>query len=328
MADHDDLELAHLDDEHGPGDEFGDSREHLGGAGELVAARHFDAREKAQRLRQKYNAESSPTFLSKDWFKSFKPAPLAHIKRNWLTIASTTASAAAIATVGSNLLLDTPDVVAITKTALLAYPGWRLFNDGFAYAGFWLGHLSNGKNRDRLREVKTEPAGRWSGRALYLAAAFLGGTFGHGYFEKAVDVTLQLPSTITQGAGSAFVDTFTYQSNTAWDPIWETEDQAGCLFQQALDPDHGCLPGPGSEGIEVTIDPTIITPQTSDGELSWFGRAWDKTGLDIDIPNPLPEAEDVNRWIIDRMGIGEPPANDDGASLNQFLRTLPQAYHG
>lgn len=300
MDDIDPANLHELDDDHG---DFGSDVNRLEGAGEAIAAKHLEQAKKAKALAKRYSSGTTAKFLSKEWFKAMKPAPLNHVKNNWGKILMTTASAGALATAGGYVLSNAVDLVAVAKTALLGYPGWKILNGGGARLGFYTGHFLNAMNRDRFREIKTEPAGRWAGRATAFAAAFMGSVLGHTYMQSAVDVTVKLPSTITQGVGSAFVDTFTYQSNTAFDPIWETEDQAGCLYQEQINPDHECLEGPGSEGIEISVDPTIVTQQTQDGELSWFGRAWDATGLDIEFPDILPEAEDVNRWARDQFGL-------------------------
>lgn len=302
--DHDDIDPAHLDelDENGhhPDDAFSSSIEHLGGAGEAIGAAHLERRAKA--LRKRYESSNAP-FLSKAWFKSLKPAPINHVKNNWKTMLMTTVAGGALASAGTAVLSDAPDLVAVGKTALLSYPGYRILNNGFARVGFWTGHFLNAANRDRFREVKTEPAGRWFGRTTAIAAAFTGGVLGHTYLDGVVDLTVKLPSTLTQGVGSAVVDTFTYQSNTAWDPVWETADQASCLYQQGLDPEHICLAGPGSEGVSVSIDPNIISNDNAYGEQTWFGRGMEAAGIDFEIPDVLPTAESVNEWLRPRLGL-------------------------
>ncbi|HIF24822.1 MAG TPA: hypothetical protein EYG18_03650 [Micavibrio sp.] len=291
--------------------EFGDGKAANTGAGEAIIAKHLTKEQKAARLAAKY--QGGPRFLSLAWFKAARPAPLAHIKRNFASIFTTTAIGTAGAAVGtytlSKALGTAPDPLAVAKTATLAYAGYRVLDGGFARAGFYYGHLRNAMLRDRFQEVKTEPAGRWFGRATWAAATVAGGLLGHAYYNGIANATIQLPLTITQGVPSSIVDTFTNLSNTSFDANWEIEDQAACLQQAIINPAHICNDGPGSEAFNVvsangsttvTIDEEALRANEG-AELGWTGRRFGvNPAFNTDW---IPDRSVVNGWINERLGL-------------------------
>ena len=137
MADDYDFDEAMADGE------FGDGKAANTGAGEAIIAKHLTKEQQAARLAAKY--QGGPRFLSLAWFKAARPAPIAHIKRNFASIFTTTALGTAGAALGtytlSKALGTTPDPLAVAKTATLAYAGYRVLDGGFARAGFYYGHL-------------------------------------------------------------------------------------------------------------------------------------------------------------------------------------------
>lgn len=295
-------------------EEFGDGKAENTGAGEAIIAKHLTKEQKAARLAQKY--QSGPKFLSRAWFKAARPAPLAHIKRNFASIFTTTALGTAGAAIGSyglsKALGATPDPLSVFKTATLAYVGFRVFDGIGGRSGFYYGHLKNAINRDRFQEVKTEPAGRWLGRTAWAAATVAGGILGHAYYNGIASATVQLPLTIVQGAPSGLVDTFTNLSNTSFDANWELQDQAACLQQAIVNPTHVCNDGPGSDAFNVTSEGGITTvtvdeealKAAGDAELGWTGRRFGvNPALNTDW---VPAKEPINDWLRGQIGIGQP----------------------
>lgn len=291
---------------------FDDNAYGADGASELLTAKHLhdtDRREKAlkaAKARAGHTANSNKSML-RQAFDLVRPAPLAHIKRNWKTILGSTVAAGALATGNDALLNETTNFVNIGKTALLGYPAYKLLRGGFQELGTVTGHALNYVFSDKLRQYRTTSYGQGLGIAAFATVAFMGGQLGDKYFDAVENVTIRAPHTITQGIPSAIVDTFTTYSNTSVDPIWELKDQGNCLVAQAADPEHICLDGPGSQGITVSVDGTtvtavidtsIITPDAlENNEMSWFERK----GWDFELPDILPEAEDVNAFIHQQL---------------------------
>ena len=309
MADDYDFDDAILEDQ-----EFGDGRASNTGAGEAIIAKHLTKEQQAARLAKKY--QGGPKFLSRAWFAAARPAPIAHIKRNFSSIFTTTAMGTAAAAVGtyalSKALGTQVDPLAVIKTATLAYVGFRVFDGVGGRGGFYYGHFKNAANRDRFQEVKTEPAGRWLGRTAWAAAMVGGGVLGHAYYDGIANATVQLPLTITQGIPSSTIDTFTNLSNTSFDANWEIEDQAACLQQAIINPDHVCNDGPGSEAFNVvseggvttiTVDEDILRANEG-AEIGWTGRRFGvNPALDT---SWVPAKEPINDWLRTQMGIGQP----------------------
>ena len=281
----------------------GGQQSNLGSAGEAIAARHLEGKKKrAAQLAQKYKKDG-PTALSKAWFKSL--SPLTHVKKNWETIAMTTVAGGALATGGTFLLSDVPNFIAVAKTAALSYPAWNILEGGFSRLGFYSGHAMNAVNRDRFREVKTEPAGMWAGRILAVSLAVGGGVLGNSYMEAVKDVTVNLPTTVTQSIPSGLVDTFTNQSNTILDPVWELPDQATCLYWENINPDHQCLDGQGADGVNININQAIIDDVGQDADVTHMGRALEKSGINLSKPDFIPDMptnDNMNDWILDQFG--------------------------
>lgn len=304
---HDHDEHTHDDNGHALDQESefnGAQQSNLGSAGEAIAARHLEGKRKiAAQLAQKYK-KNGPSVLSKDWFKSLHP--ITHVKENWKTIAMTSVAGGALATVGTIALSDVPNVIAVAKTAALSYPAWNILEGGFSKLGFYSGHAMNALNRDRFREVKTEPAGKWAGRILAVSLAVGGGVLGNGYMNTVKDVTVNLPTTITQSIPSSLVDTFTHQSNTKWDPVWELPDQATCMYWENINPSHKCLDGPGADGITISIDQSIVNDAGKNSEISHMGRALENTGINLSKPAWIPDMptnDNMNNWALDKLGI-------------------------
>ena len=303
---HEHGEHTHDEDDHSldqAGEFNGGQQNNLGSAGEAIATRHLESKRKAAQLAQKYKKDGPPV-LSKAWFKSLHP--ITHVKENWKTIAMTSVAGGALATVGTIALSDVPNLIAVAKTAALSYPAWNILEGGFSKIGFYSGHAMNALNRDRFREVKTEPAGKWAGRILAVSLAVGGGVLGNAYMDTVKDVTVNLPTTITQSIPSGLVDTFTYQSNTKWDMNWELPDQGTCLLLEQVNPDHVCLDGPGSDGITVTIDDATLQGFDQDAEVTHMGRFLEKTGIEFKKPDFIPDMptnDNMNDWALDKLGI-------------------------
>ncbi|MFP4314214.1 MAG: hypothetical protein ACLFR0_07795 [Alphaproteobacteria bacterium] len=313
MPDPKDFDDVHADGEFTDG-YFDESGYDADGASELLVAGHMhrsDRAKKAALAKKRANQQSAnqgKSNLRKAW-DAVRPAPLAHIKRNWKTILGATAGAGALATAGDFMLNDTTNFVNIAKTAAIGYPGFKALYGGLTSAGKWTGHFLNGWNEDKLRQYRTTPMGKTAGALAFGFAAVLGAEHGDKYFDAVENVTIHAPYTLTQGIPSALIDTFTDNSNTRFDPVWELRDQGSCLMFQTANPEHICLDGPGMEGVTVSegvieIDPAIITTDAlENNEISWFERK----GLNFELPDLLPEAEAVNDWIHEQLGTNTTP---------------------
>jgi hypothetical protein len=320
-------------------DELGEGQALHTGALESQITRHTEnQRKKAAALAQKYGAApqtNKPSFLSGAWFKAVATWPFRHIRDNASTIVMSTLAGGALASLGALAMYKglgmTPDAVSVMKTAALSYPAWRLLDGGFARVGFYTGHILNAAKRDRFREVKTEPAGRWFGRSLAIATAFMGAAYGHTYLNTVKDLTLNLPSTITQSVPSFVADNLDLE-NTKYDMVWELKDQAKCLTIQAVDPSHICLNGPGAENIPAVINGEATNIDLSQ-ELTAYQRATQSTGTYVDehvrdswldkawkaVPSidmtfatqylpDVPSEKEINNWVNEQIGITAPQA--------------------
>jgi len=243
-------------------------------AEELDADREFD---ESPNVLDSTGEAIATAHLERSRLRRIASVPVRHLTKNWKEIVLSTGAGTGLAYAGTVSLSAQPDNVAVAKTAMLSYLLWKMGNDGGAKLGFAIGHALNFGGRDRFREVKTEPAGRWAGRGGFVTLAFLGGVWGHNYLDFAKDVTVEAPQSIP----SALVDTFTHYSNTRWDLVWELEDQASCLYQQQMGGPK-CLEGPGSEAIEINVNMDVIPEEGPYTDYGVFGRTGDIVNNAVD----------------------------------------------